>query len=165
MKGDHTVLKSSETASKVLDDGIMKYSSFNTYLPHLTLCLSPSLSTNPTTSSHFLPYLYFCHFIAPHSCLSLFTPILCITSSHVCRMCEAPTWTRCQSQRKQVKRNWKACDYRKLQQAIRVNPLGQWLFFFLCLLVHAHCVWICNYKTSVQCEAICRPTTGCDSEL
>ena len=89
----------------------------------------------------------------------------CASHPHVCRMCEAPIWTRCQSQRKRVKRNWKACDYRKLQQAIRVNPLGQWLFFFFCLLVHAHCVWICNYKTSVQCEAICRPTTGCDSEL
>lgn len=134
---------------------------------HIWLSVSLNLSTNPTTSSHFLPYLYFCHFIAPHSCLSLFTPILCITSSHVCHTCDAPIWMRCQSQRKRVRKNWKACDYRKLQRAIRVNPLGRWLFFFVCwcMLIVIVCVWICNYKTSVQCEAICRPTTGCDSEL
>lgn len=134
--------------------------------------LSCCLSANPTTYSHFFAYLYFCHFLAPHLCLSLFTVHHILTRSYLwCAHMGAHTVNLKGNAGEGAERPAIILVYilPTLQRAAWVNPWWWWLF--LCLSVHAHCVrvcacvWICNYKTSVQCEAICRPTTGCDSEL
>lgn len=126
-----------------------------------------SFSTYSTISSH--SYLYFCHSIAPHLCLSLFTLLLCITSSHVLQLVTCAHVNPHTVNLKGKERGLWLWGYTFFQhyskQYVWIHDDGDCFSVRWCMLIVCVCVWVCNYKTSVQCEEICHLTTGCDSQL
>ncbi len=74
--------------------------------------------------------------------LSIFTPILCITSSHI-HTCDVPIWINTVN----LKGNRGEGLERPAVMKVQIPPSYVWIleddfFFFLGLFVHSHCVYV-----------------------